>query len=399
MADGHNTLQFSKPENVPDFDTYPVSRTLKTVRSEGRAVYVAWSDGTEHRYHAELLRENAPEAETTHPVTREQVINLLDLPKDVSAIDARITADGLLEVSWNWGNPTCFDPGWLSALAPGAEAFSLPERQVWTDGMRVPRFAARDVEDTVEGFEAFCTALHVWGAAIVEGLPATETTIETFPRKIGPIRDTNFGMFFDVINKPDADSNAYTTLGLPLHTDLPTREYMPGLQFLHCLQNDAQGGESTLADARRIGEALKTHDKDAFDTLATLPITFANTAKTTDYRVDAPFFEVDASGKVTGSRWATWLRGPFKGSFEDTDALYSALRKVFALGISPEMMVTERLNAGDMLAFDNRRVLHGRNAYDLSTGGRHLRGCYLEREELESRLRIIAREKRRAASL
>jgi gamma-butyrobetaine dioxygenase len=53
-----------------------------------------------------------------------------------------------------------------------------------------------------------------------------------------------------------------------------------------------------------------------------------------------------------------------------------------------------RLSPGELMAFDNRRVLHGRAGFDPDSGSRLLRGCYGEREELESRLRILYRAQR-----
>jgi len=44
-----------------------------------------------------------------------------------------------------------------------------------------------------------------------------------------------------------------------------------------------------------------------------------------------------------------------------------------------------------MVAFDSRRVLHGRRAFDPSTGRRHLQGTYLDLDMLESRLRVLSR--------
>ena len=52
---------------------------------------------------------------------------------------------------------------------------------------------------------------------------------------------------------------------------------------------------------------------------------------------------------------------------------------------------------GDLMLFDNRRILHGREAFDAAEGRRWLRGCYLEREELASALRMAARRRRAAA--
>jgi gamma-butyrobetaine dioxygenase len=53
--------------------------------------------------------------------------------------------------------------------------------------------------------------------------------------------------------------------------------------------------------------------------------------------------------------------------------------------------VQRRLRAGDMWAFDNRRVMHARTEFDPSTGRRHLQGCYVDRDELLSRWRVLSR--------
>lgn len=44
-----------------------------------------------------------------------------------------------------------------------------------------------------------------------------------------------------------------------------------------------------------------------------------------------------------------------------------------------------------MVVFDNRRIMHGRDAFDPETGFRHLHGCYVDRGEFESRLRVLKR--------
>jgi gamma-butyrobetaine dioxygenase len=51
----------------------------------------------------------------------------------------------------------------------------------------------------------------------------------------------------------------------------------------------------------------------------------------------------------------------------------------------------QRLRAGDMWVFDNRRVLHSRTKFDPSSGKRHLQGCYVDRDELMSRGRVLER--------
>lgn len=45
---------------------------------------------------------------------------------------------------------------------------------------------------------------------------------------------------------------------------------------------------------------------------------------------------------------------------------------------------------GDMVMFDNSRLLHGRRSYVSGPGGlRHLEGAYLDWDEVMSRLRVL----------
>jgi gamma-butyrobetaine dioxygenase len=44
-----------------------------------------------------------------------------------------------------------------------------------------------------------------------------------------------------------------------------------------------------------------------------------------------------------------------------------------------------------MIAFNNRRTLHARTTFDPSSGLRHLRGCYVDNDDLLSRIRVLER--------
>ena len=49
--------------------------------------------------------------------------------------------------------------------------------------------------------------------------------------------------------------------------------------------------------------------------------------------------------------------------------------------------------SGDVITFDNRRVLHGRSSFVLTTSeDRHLEGAYLDWDEARSRMRVIRDE-------
>jgi gamma-butyrobetaine dioxygenase len=276
------------------------------------------------------------------------------------------------------------------------EHFTLPPRRLWDASIQddLPRFHGPTVLSEDSAFGAWVEALHVHGFAILEDLPRTPAVIEEVPARIGPLRDSNFGRVFDVRSRPDADSNAYTDMALPLHCDLTTREYQPGLQFLHCIENGAKGGDSLLADGFLLAEQMSGTQPELFAALARIPICFANKSRDTDYRWETPMFRLDAQGRCEEVRWSPWLRAPAILGFEETALLYRALRSAFAIAEDPGLGIKVRLQPGELLGFDNRRILHGRSGFDASTGARWLRGCYVEREELTSCLRMAARRER-----
>ena len=78
----------------------------------------------------------------------------------------------------------------------------------------------------------------------------------------------------------------------------------------------------------------------------------------------------------------------------DSDLGYRAIRRFTALCDSPGFRITFPFRPGDCVVFDNRRVLHGREAFEEGVGERHLRGCYVDRDDLYSRLRMLARAAR-----
>ncbi|MAD41991.1 MAG: hypothetical protein CL623_06325 [Arcobacter sp.] len=217
-------------------------------------------------------------------------------------------------------------------------------------------------------------------------------TVKKVAERISFIRETNFGTVFDVISKQSANSAAYTNLKLPLHTDLPTRELQPGLQFLHCLANDASGGESILVDGFKIAEYMREKHKDEYKALSTLTMSFYNKDKNSDYRFISPMIISNYKDEIVEIRMANFLRGPIDIDAKDMESFYNVYRLFILLTRDEKFQFYHRLNQGDLIVFDNRRVLHARNAYDLKEGERHLQSCYIDKDELLSRIRILERK-------
>ncbi len=384
---------------VPDFDSYPVEHQLREVAPFDGGLALTWDDGLTHRVPSIWLREFSPDSGTFHTGTREQRIALTDIPPDLAASETSIAQDGFLEVHWSpEGLHSRYHPGWLRAslVTSNDPLDALPARKLWS--IPVPQPLWLDGAAVYAGHE---DALRVWlesvqrdGVGLLNGLPPEPAVIPAIAELIGPVRPSNFGTIFEVKSLPGANSNAYTALPLRVHSDLATREYIPGLQFLFCLENSATGGESLLVDGFSIARQLRDESAEFFQVLSSLPVPFGTKDREYDHRFCAPVLEHNAAGELSTVRHTYWLRSPMHGDFDTLNTFYAAYRRFQELCNEPSNQMRFRLSPGELMAFDNRRLLHGRAGFDPESGSRLLRGCYGEREELESRLRILYRAQR-----
>ncbi|WP_347902422.1 gamma-butyrobetaine dioxygenase [Pseudomonas purpurea] len=381
---------------VADFRRYPLISALTAVQTLPDRVLVTWADGRVSPFHHPWLRDNCPCPVCVYSVTREQVLEIVDVAEDLFPVVSRVDAEGCLSIDWLDGHVSRFDPGWLRAHAYDDESRAerragKPQSQLWNSQLTLPVFDYQAVMDDPKALLQWLLALRDIGLTQIRGVPTEPGSLMHIAQRISFIRESNFGVLFNVQSKTDADSNAYTAFNLPLHSDLPTRELQPGLQFLHCLVNDADGGESIFVDGFAIADALRQEDPDAFCALCEIPVEFRNKDRHSDYRCLAPIIALNALGQVSEIRMANFLRGPFDATVDQMPRLYRAYRRFIAMTREARFRLIQRLNPGELWCFDNRRTLHARNAFDPASGARHFQGCYIDRDELLSRILVLQR--------
>jgi gamma-butyrobetaine dioxygenase len=362
-------------------------------RAEARMLSLRWPDGTRGDFPYIWLRDNCPGG--FHPDTRERTFDLMSVPLDVAPEAVRMDGD-VLEVRWaGEAHVSRFDCGWLRAHRPGAGAedpAAVPP-VVWRGAggaAQIPRAAAGDLLASDAALADWLRRARAWGLSIVEGLSEDPEAGMEVARRIGFLRETNFGKTFQVKSKKRPNNLAYTAEALPLHTDLANQELPPGWQFLHCLTNAATGGGSVFADGVAMAEDLRAEDPGAFDLLSTVSIPFRFHDAGCDIRRRQYVITLDEDGAVREICYNAHLAAIFDMSPEVLQAYYRAYRAFMAKTRDPAYQVTLTLEGGQMAVFDNRRVLHGRAAFDPASGGRHLHGCYVDRGEFDSRLRVLA---------
>ena len=386
------------PQNFigTDFVDYPILYSIVDTQRGRDYIDVRWSDGHMSRYHHFWLRDNCPCSTCVNPETREQRFEIVSVPEDIRPTRLRVCGEGALEIFWSYqGHVSRYHPGWLRAHCyceleadPG-----VTTPRTWGAELngRLPQFAYEGVMNDDGELHAWLVALRDTGLTLVRSVPVEPDAVNDVVRRISFPRETNFGVYWNVRAELEKNSNAYTAFELPLHCDLPTREYMPGLQFLHCLTNEAEGGDSLFVDGFRVAASLRDEDLQAFKILSEQAVEFRNTDREFDYRFTTPMIRLAANGQIVEIRIGNFLRGPYRVPPDRMAALYRGYRIFIAMTREHRFQVTHSLEPGDLVAFDNRRILHARTAFDTTGGDRHLRGCYLDRDELLSRIRILER--------
>ncbi len=364
------------------------------LRARTGMVHIRWTDGVECDFPYIWLRDNDPAG--FHPETQERMTDLTAIPLDIAPSGVEVERSTLC-INWpDQDSATSFDLDWLRAHRPGIRAADPAELEftLWRSALgaeSVPRENAAVLMESDADLRDWITATRSYGLSIVEGLADTADAGMDVARRIGFLRETNFGRTFEVKSKPNPNNLAYTTVALPLHTDLANQELPPGFQFLHCLRNEAQGGGSLFCDGYAVAADLEGRDPEAFKILSTVSIPFRFHDTETDIRSRKKVITLNEFGDVSEICFNAHLADVLDIAPDKMAAYYRAYRSFMEMTRDDAYLVTLKLKAGEMAVFDNRRVLHGREAFDPNTGYRHLHGCYVDRGEFEGRLRTLPR--------
>ena len=360
-------------------------------------VDMVWHDGRTRRFHPFWLRDNCACNQCLHQGTREQLLDIRDVPLDIAVLEVRTDSDGAVRVAFSDGHQSRFHPGWLWAHAGESWVLAPLEPVLWTAeplaGPPTLDGPAATSDDAVLA-EAIVT-LERYGIVRLRNLPTDPGTVEHFARRIGPVRETQFERVFNVRSRADADSNAYTPGALSGHVDLPTWEATPGIQILHCLENTVTGGESVMIDGFSIADDLREHEPDIFHNLCTVCWSHSSRKSDTGYRWRAPIIGLGPDGGIADIRLTAFSRDPLQAAPELIGPSYRALRRFLDLMEDSRYRMVYPFAPGDLVMFDNRRILHGREAYDPMTGNRHLQGVYIDRDSARARRRVIAQQRLR----
>ena len=372
--------------------------SISSLKKNGKSILIDWSDGVQSKFNFLWLRDNCPSE--VHPTARERTFNLLNVSENIYPKAFTINDKGQLEIEWSEGNHTSYyDIKWLRHncyTMKSKKKYSSPYF-LWDNSMQSNfegiQIDYQEIISGDDGIKKWLEQLHYKGISIVKNAPTEKESGFDVLSNISHHRETFFKTPFEVIDIPNPNNSAYTAAALRNHIDLPYYEIAPGYQFLHCLINDATGGESVALDGFRVASYMKENFTEYFNILLDTPVKFVNRDYTANtIRVmHKPIFTLDHNNDFNDIRFSVAYMGIMDCSPEVMDSFYEAYRKLLSLLHDPMFEINFRLEAGDIFSFNNRRVLHGRKEYDANSGSRHLQGYYIDRDEIVGRLNYLNR--------
>jgi alpha-ketoglutarate-dependent taurine dioxygenase len=372
---------------------------LKGVRANADALTLQWGDGRTSEFAAIWLRDNQSEQRDAH--SGQRLVDIADFPAAPKIRSASLHA-GVVHVHWeNEAHTAAFDVGWLAAQADSP--FEQVPMQAWMgaslDASRdFAWLSLRQARENAADRSRWLTRLLTNGIAFLSGVPATDDAILEAMSLVGRVAETNYGLVFDVRSVAQPENLAFSDLGLGLHTDNPYREPVPGFQALHMLIASPDGGENLFADGLALAAHLRHGDPDVFARLTTTAVPFRYQSKDADLYAERPLIQLSCDGAVTGVHYNNRSIAPLRLSLADTQAFYGAYRKFALLLRDPAFQLKFRLRSGDLVLFDNQRILHGRTPFYAARHARHLRGCYLTRDSVYSESALLRRHLRAVPS-
>ncbi|XP_059565145.1 gamma-butyrobetaine dioxygenase [Myotis daubentonii] len=363
---------------------------------------ILWQDGTESFYPAVWLRDNCqcPSCYLDSAKARKFLVESLDVNigiKDLSFDRKRVL------ITWPSEHYSEFEAGWLKKRCFSQQAreklqreLFFPECQYWGSELQLPTLDFEDVLKNDEHAYKWLSSLKRVGIVRLTGASDKRGEVLKLGKRVGFLYLTFYGHTWQVQDKIDANNVAYTTGKLSFHTDYPALHHPPGVQLLHCIKQTVTGGDTEIVDGFNVCRKLKEKNPRAFQILSSTFVDFTDIGVDyCDFSVQSKhkIIELDDKGQVIRINFNNATRDTiFDVPVEKVQPFYAALKEFVDLMNCKESKFTFKMNPGDVITFDNWRLLHGRSSYEAGTEiSRHLEGAYADWDVVMSRLRILRR--------
>jgi len=341
------------------------------------------------------LRDHGDDSSSVNPNTLQRKVDTFAIPADVEPLELAF-GDGRLSLSWSDGATTTHDAAALADLIedrrrpsparPDRSISIAPDLDLWVGetGPSTPMDAEALAEP--EGVAEMLNALHRSGWVLIDGVPPGEAAVHQLVAHIGYVRRTIFGDVWEMApGLEDHQDSAYDTTDMEVHTDCTYSHDAPGVMLFACQEKTGEGGESVLVDGFAAARDMASSAPALADTLTRFAVAGRYIEPGVSLLAERPPLRLDPTDRLVQVSFNNYDRSPRLPVDIWVDTVIDAYSSFHELITDPARQIRLGWKPGRVLIFDNWRLLHGRTAF---TGGRRFLGCYLNHEDLESRLRV-----------
>ena len=349
-------------------------------------------NGSKKEIHPFWLRERVNGESFVDKGTQQRLFDPTELNENIEIKDLNLS-DEFLEVSFNDGVKTKLTIQSIIKEFSNINDVKFIQKIKWDSSLS--DFNNYEFNENIFEERKMYEALinfYKFGFVIFKKVPTKNNFIVKFANSIGSIRRTNFGEFFNVKSKPNPNDLAYTSLALAPHTDNPYRNPVPCIQILHCIENEVNGGYSTLVDGFTVTEKLKNDYPDYYKILTEIKVRYQFIDQDVFLEDWAEMIKLDENQNFKQVRFSPRLDFVPLMDRDKLNLYYSARNKISELYNSDKYRIEFKLMPGDLLMMDNHRLLHGRTSYDANEGNRFLQGCYIDYDSTEGKLKHLKRK-------
>jgi trimethyllysine dioxygenase len=366
--------------------------SIQSIKPENDGLNIFWNDGSSTCFPWLWVRDHSESENDLHPDSKQRQIDVFSETLDNSVVDAILDQNTKnILVHWSDKSNSCVSFELLEALAttvrPSAQA--LAKDSYWNSSNEIKNFPEMSFTDFMsdDGLKQWLGHIQRNGFVLVSGVSATSDATKELMERIAYVRNSIFGGFSVWDNKlENPDDTAFTSLAIEPHTDGTYVHDAPGLQTLHCLKKDSVGGENQLVDGLAIAEKIRAEYPDYFEILSKINIPGRYIKTETYLEAKRPLIRLNDQQEVVQVSFNNHDRAPFRLDNDSMNQFYEAYKVFHNLANDKSRQFEFMLEPGTVLTFDNWRVLHARASL---TGYRQLCGGYHNREDFESRLRLI----------
>jgi gamma-butyrobetaine dioxygenase len=362
--------------------------------NQGGHLNVSYDDGFRHTYHAFWLRESSDEPSYRDKRTGHKIQDADAIPLDVQIVNVQGEGD-IADISFSDGHRSIYSLAKLKAAAQQPMTSELiGEKQPWNSALDpLPWHKLSVLKKNPQALLDLLNDLATLGFAVVRGVPEVNQGSREFLDLLGHTRITNNGDIEDIKALPTGKTYdlSMTPRALEPHVDNPYRLPQPGYTTLHCIQNDAVGGDSALVDGLYVAKTIRRDRPDLFEALTTVPVVFRYIDDQAILETSLPFISLGPDGSIQHIRYHGRCDQVIATDPETLTTFYEARRLYSSLINDRQTQVRFKLNPGEMFIVDNYRLFHARTAFNLETGARHMQQAYIDRDVVSSRQKTLLR--------